>query len=65
MKNIVERLRSAEFADVGPKYLMWEAAEEIERLRGVSKDKSVLLRDAYDQIDRLEAARKAPTANGE
>lgn len=33
MTDIVERLRSPEFADVAAKYLMAEAAEEIEKMR--------------------------------
>ncbi len=35
MTDIIERLRSPEFADVAEKYLMIEAAAEIERLRSV------------------------------
>jgi hypothetical protein len=31
--DIVDRLRSPEFADVAAKYLMAEAAEEIEKMR--------------------------------
>jgi hypothetical protein len=34
-KDIVERLRSPEFADVAEKYLMVEAADEIEKLREI------------------------------
>ena len=33
MTDIVDRLRSPEFADVAAKYLMWEAAETIRSLR--------------------------------
>jgi hypothetical protein len=36
MKTIVDRLRSPEFADVAERYLMAEAAIEIERLRAVA-----------------------------
>lgn len=40
MSDIVERLRSPEFADVAAKYLMAEAADELDRLR---KERSALL----------------------
>ena len=38
------------------KMLEWEAAAEIERLRGVCKDKTELLVAAYAQIERMRAA---------
>jgi len=49
MTDIVERLRDREckFCD--------EAADEIERLLGVCKDKTTLLREAYAQNERLRA----------
>lgn len=52
MTDIVERLRSVEFADVGPKYLMWEAADEIERLR-VALATIRELRELDAEIERL------------
>jgi len=55
MTDIVERLRSVEFADVGPKYLMWEAADEIERLRFSWAALGHEIEIADNEIERLKA----------
>jgi len=55
MTDIVERLRSPEFADVSEKYLMAEAAVEIERLRGewvLMQGEINRLRAEYDRLQR-------------
>jgi hypothetical protein len=62
MMDIVERLRRGEPCDGGNQCRIMEAssgctcaeaADEIERLRAVLKDRLVLLQDAYAQIERL------------
>ncbi len=58
MTDIVERLRSPEFADVAEKYLMVEAATEIERLEAEIKELRDDLSTFYDnvrEITRLHA----------
>jgi len=47
MTDIVDRLRSPEFADVSEKYLMYEAAAEIERLRA-ALTKIAGIEDCYE-----------------
>ena len=51
MPEIIERLRSVEHADVAQKYVMLEAAAEIERLLSALKN---IERESYEpEITRL------------
>jgi hypothetical protein len=57
MSDLVERLRSVEFADVPQKYLMLEAANELERI-AVERlqemgEKTALLLESAAEIERL------------
>lgn len=56
MTDIVERLRSPEFADVAAKYLMAEAAAEIERLRAaVAAEREACAKIVDDECQRVLA----------
>ena len=60
MSDIVERLRSPEFADVAAKYLMAEAADEIEMLRRVEIEAAEWVEERTRRLradnERLRAA---------
>lgn len=60
MTDIVERLRSPKFADVAEKYLMREAADEIERLQREcerwARSAEKIMAEAGDEIERMREA---------
>jgi thioesterase domain-containing protein len=67
MTDIVERLREYARNCGGPPedYLTWQAADEIVRLLGICKDKTMLLKDAYADNERLTALHVAAAARAE
>ena len=57
MQSLTQRLRSLARAEHDDLTVGDEAADEIDRLTRVAKEKADLLKAAYDQIDKLKGAK--------